>query len=174
MHFSVCTAKTAYSSRQVRRSKTNRHRRTFFFFFQRQQLQHPPVVEERGKCALEMRSIDFFPSNQIESIQSNRQSPTSPKSSAQHKFIQRHRQRRQVHRQQCIAIIAKCIAIIANIGTIVAAKCIAIIANIGTIVAAKCIASPSSPTSAPSLLPSASHSQHRHLAHNLSSSTQRL
>ena len=159
MHFSVCTAKTAYSSRQVRRSKTNRPRRTFFFFFQRQQLQHPPVVEERGKCALEMRSIDFFPSNQIESIQSNRQSPTSPKSSAQHKFIQRHRQRRQVHRQQCIAIIAKCIAIIANIGTIVAAKC---------------IASPSSPTSAPSLLPSASHSQHRHLAHNLSSSTQRL
>ena len=59
-------------SRQVRRSKTNRHRRTFFFFFQRQQLQHPPVVEERGKCALEMRSIRFMQSNPIESNRINR------------------------------------------------------------------------------------------------------
>ena len=80
-----------------------------FFFFQRRQLQHPPVVEERGKCALEMRSIRFDSGNdtfhRIESIQSNRQSPTSPKSSEQHKLKYHHRRRRGVHRQQCVDVV---------------------------------------------------------------------
>ena len=140
-------------SRQVRRSKTNRHRRTFFFFFQRQQLQHPPVVEERGKCALEMRSIRFDSGNDtFHPIESNRQSPTSPKSAAQHKSSPPKSRSASAPAAKCIAHI-----VTANVAKGIIASASVVSKRIATAVVTEDIASPISPTS-PSASPTSAPS----------------